>query len=91
MDHCGCRYEPLIVRGKYVGGNLIYCPRHAAADAMYEAAPELISACGTCGGVGIISAVATWNEASRGYNSSEIPCPSCDRMRAAIALADGAD
>ena len=37
MDTCGCRYAPIIVDGWYMGGNIIYCPKHAAALEMYEA------------------------------------------------------
>lgn len=38
MDTCGCRYEPIIdPMGHCVGGNIIYCAKHAAANAMYEA------------------------------------------------------
>ena len=40
MADCGCRYEPWLgtnyATHESVGGNIIYCPRHAAADEMYE-------------------------------------------------------
>ncbi len=36
MEEC-CKYEPIIVDGKYVGGNIIYCDRHVAVDNLTEA------------------------------------------------------
>jgi len=41
MSDCGCRYEPWLgidyATHESVGGNIIYCPKHKAAPAMYEA------------------------------------------------------
>jgi len=36
MEEC-CKFVPIIVNGKYFGGNIVYCPKHAAAPEMYEA------------------------------------------------------
>ena len=45
MTDCGCRYEPWLgidyATHENVGGNIVYCPRHAAADAMYEALNDI--------------------------------------------------
>ena len=35
MEEC-CKYEPIIVNGKYVGGNIIYCRMHEAAPKMLQ-------------------------------------------------------
>ena len=38
MNICDCRYEPILGPNyEWVGGNIIYCPRHAAAPELYEA------------------------------------------------------
>ena len=36
MEEC-CKFVPIIVNGKYIGGNIVYCSKHAAAPDMYEA------------------------------------------------------
>jgi len=40
MEEC-CKFVPIIVNGKYVGGNIVYCSKHAAAPDMYEALETL--------------------------------------------------
>jgi hypothetical protein len=37
LDTCGCKYEPILgPSGHYVGGNIIYCPKHAAAPDIFR-------------------------------------------------------
>ena len=36
-DKCDCKVYPYTPGGIYQGYELVYCPRHAAADAMYDA------------------------------------------------------
>ena len=41
-QECGCTVEEVWVDSfKVAGYNIIYCPRHAAADAMYDALKDL--------------------------------------------------
>lgn len=42
MEEC-CKYEPIIVNGKYVGGNIIYCPTHAAAFRLLDLLKRLLN------------------------------------------------
>ena len=38
METCKCRYDPILgPNGEYVGGNIIYCVKHAAAPELYDA------------------------------------------------------
>ena len=38
MDSCGCRYEPILGPNyEWVGGNIIYCAKHAAVEELYQA------------------------------------------------------
>ena len=46
MEEC-CKYEPIIVNGKYVGGNIVYCSKHAAAPELYEALASIENDNGT--------------------------------------------
>ena len=41
-DKCDCKVYPYTPGGIYQGYELIYCPRHAAADALYEVAKDAV-------------------------------------------------
>lgn len=43
METCGCKYEPILgPSGALIGGNIIYCAKHAAAFDLYGALKCLI-------------------------------------------------
>jgi len=44
MSSCDCRYDPFFIPGGvYAGGEILYCPKHAAAPDLFEAATGLVN------------------------------------------------
>ena len=73
-QECGCNVEEVWVDSfKVAGYNILYCPRHAAADAMYEAIEEVLN--------------DGWNHSYE--DTWVITQDTRERLKAALALADG--
>jgi len=91
MEEC-CKFVPIIVNGKYIGGNIVYCSKHAAAPDMYEALEWAYRVHGDHGGfaagmnVGLRHALE-W--AYRVYGDRDRPLGLGAAMAAALAKARG--
>ena len=77
MNICDCRYEPILGPNyEWVGGNIIYCPRHAAVDELYDALRN--------------ADYAVWYMANHGIDGDMIDWEKrFDQLTNALALADG--
>ena len=81
MTECGCKVEPKVSLYRHrgainIGTKIVYCPKHAAADAMYEALLD--------------ADYAVWYMANHGLEGDLIDWEErFEKLTAALALAEG--
>ena len=78
---CGCQAN-IHYDIHYTPTDIEFCPKHAAADAMYGELLELIDICPGCQGMGY---TIDWDATE----PTKYNCLDCDGARNVIALADG--